>query len=38
MTQIMQDINNENYRDLKELCYDKKIWRVVTNTYGFTDL
>jgi len=30
-TQIMQDMNKENYKDLKELCDDREAWRAATN-------
>jgi len=31
MTQIMQDKNKGNYKDLKELYYDREAWRDATN-------
>jgi hypothetical protein len=31
MTQIMQDTNKGNYKDLKELLYDREAWRAATN-------
>jgi hypothetical protein len=31
MTQIKQNTNKGNYKDLKELCYDREIWRVAKN-------
>jgi len=31
MTQIMQDTNKVNYKELKELSYDREAWRAATN-------
>jgi len=31
MTQIMQETNKGNYKDRKELYYDRKAWRSTTN-------
>lgn len=31
MTHIMKDMNTKNYKDRKELSYDREAWRVATN-------
>lgn len=31
MTQIMQDTNKRNYKNLKELCYDREARKAATN-------